>query len=339
MRMKIGDFNVGNKAFIVAEIGNNHNGDFETAKMLVREAARAGADAVKFQTFDPDKIVHKDVAPPAHARGVHKTQRERLASIALDHDEYEALAQLASSVGVVFLSTPFDEDSVEFLDKLVPAFKIASGDVTNIPLLKLVAKKRKPVIISTGMATDDEIQDAVDLFPREDVILLHCIAQYPTPIGEANLKSIPYLHKKFNVLSGYSDHTIGLSACKTAIALDAVLIEKHFTWDKTQPVGDHKLSMDPNDLVELVKDVRQIESLLGSYGNPLQGEKEARRIMRRSLYASRDIKAGEIISDDMCIALRPADGMEPKEIYNIYGKIAVVDIPKDGLLKPEMFAK
>jgi len=335
--MKLGEFEIGKKTFIIAEIGNNHNGDFKTAEKLVHEAVKAGADAVKFQTFNPDLYVDPTLKTIAHVRGASNTQHERLTTLKLEYDEFRALKGLADELGILFLSTPFDKDAVDFLDELVPAFKVASGDLTNIPLLERVASKGKPVILSTGMGDEMEIERALNIFDRENIILLHCVARYPTPVEGANMLSIPYLRDKFRVPVGYSDHSIGLTSCIVAASLGAVVIEKHFTLDKEQPVGDHKISMNPVDLSELVRDVRDIELSLGNYCKPVDAEKEAAKVMRRSLYAGSDILKGSRLSLDMMVALRPGWGIPTIESDSMVGKTATEDIKKDTLLTRQMF--
>lgn len=334
--MKIGNVDITKKTFILAEIGNNHNGDFEIAKHLVHEAANAGADGVKFQTFKADRLVHKDLPVAAQVRGAHKTQYERMKSVELKESHHFELKRLADQLDLVFLSTPFDEDSVDFLDELVPAFKIASGDLTNLPLINRAVSKGKPIILSTGMGSEDEIDRALEVIPKGQVILLHCVARYPTPIEEANLLSIPYLRNKYNIPVGYSDHTIGIDACKIAISLGAVFVEKHFTFDKNQPLGDHKLSMEPDELAQLVYYAPRVKRALGSYGKPVgQQEGKNRKIMRRSLYAKTDISEGAIISKDMLTSLRPASGLSPAIIDEIVGKRAAKFIRKGFLIKKE----
>lgn len=335
--MKLGNFEIGKKVFILAEIGNNHNGNFQIAKELVIKAAKAGANGVKFQTFNPDLYVAKNFKIFSHVKGIHPTQYERLKSIQLSHSQYYELKSLADKHGIIFSSTPFDEDSADFLDEIVPFFKLASGDLTNLSLLKHIATKGKPVVLSTGMGNTSEIRRAINEFPKVSVILLHCVARYPTPIEEANVLSIPYLRDEFSIPVGYSDHTIGLTACKTAVSLGAVLIEKHFTLDKNQSTGDHKFSADPVDLAELVTQVRDVEKALGVYGKPIENQMEAIKRMRRSMYARVDIHAGTTITPDMIVALRPAGGLPPDELDNIVGKIAKVDIKKDTLISKKMF--
>lgn len=336
--MKINNFELGRRTFIIAEIGNNHNGCYDTAKKMVQEAAEAGADAVKFQTFTPELYVHKEQQVVAHAQGVHKTQIERLKSLQLTPEQYWELKGLSDSLNIEFFSTPFDLLSVDFLDDLVNVFKIASGDVTNIPLLKHVASKNKSVILSTGMANEEEIGKAIAFFPKESIALLHCVARYPTPIDAANLLSIDYLRDVFDLPVGYSDHTDDLLASQTAVALSAVIIEKHFTLDKNQELGDHKFSMIPSELKKMVQSIRQIESSLGQYGKVLsEEEKNSAKVMRRSLYAKENINKGVRITSEMLVAIRPPGGLAPGKMDLILGKKANVDIKKDVMLSLEMF--
>lgn len=325
--MKIGNVDLEKKTFVMAEIGNNHNGDFTTAKRLIEAAADAGADGVKFQTFEPELYVHKDLSVVAHAKGVHKTQIERLKSIKMSDEQYEKLSNLAQKLGLVFMSTPFDLKSVDFLDQMVPAFKIASGDLTNIPLLKKIAEKKKKIIISTGMAEENEIEAAVNILGKHNVVLLHCVAIYPTPNHRSNLLSIPYLRKTFGIPIGYSDHTTGIHACQTAVALGAVLIEKHFTLDKKQPLGDHVLSAEPDEMAELVETVKVIRESLGKYGKKISEEElKSRGTMRRGLYAKTNIAKGTRINHDMVVALRPPVGVPVDRIDEVLGKKTVLPI-------------
>ena len=335
--MQVGNFKSKHKTFVVAEIGTNHNGDFQLAKELIRQVAATGADGVKFQTFSADSFIHKDLMVIPHARGIHKTQYERILSLQFNYNQFGELKRLSDELGVIFISTPFDKEAVGFLEDIVPFYKVASGDITNIPLLKHIASKQKPILLSIGAANDEEIEKVLKIFPKENVVLLHCVCNYPTPIEEANLNSIPYLREKFNVQIGYSDHTIGLNACKIAISLGAVIIEKHFTNDKNQPIGDHKISMDFTDLEELLKETRLIETALGVYGKPIDREKNARRLLRRSLYAKVDIDKGTKLTEKMIAFLRPSDGLAPDKLKNIVDKIAKENVKKNTLLSEEMF--
>jgi N,N'-diacetyllegionaminate synthase len=339
LRLQLGDNRIGDRIFVLAEIGNNHNGDFQTAKSLVEEAVDAGADGVKFQTFNPDLYVERNLPTPPHVQGIHKTQYERLKSIQLTRSEYYSLRELADARGIIFSSTPFDIESVDFLNDLVPFFKIASGDLTNIPLMEHVATKDKPVVLSTGMANDSEIQNAVDIFDRDKLILLHCVALYPTPIEQANVLGITYLQEKFGLPVGHSDHMIGIGACKVAASLGAVFLEKHFTLDKDQPIGDHKLSSDPKELAQLVQEVREIELMRGIYGKPVDNQKESSMILRRGLYARESIKKGEPFRSDNVVALRPPVGILAENIDQVLSGVAAVDIKKDASLTLEMIAE
>ena len=335
--MEFNDFIIGKKAFILAEIGNNHNGDFNQARQMVIEAAKAGADGVKLQTFTPEKLVHKDSQVlPAAQSGKHKTQYDRLNDLKLTHGQFIELRNVASKLGVIFLSTPFDEESVDFLEELVPFYKVSSGDLNNTPLLKHIASKRKPVLLSTGMANEEDIHKALNVFNKKHLVLLHCVSRYPTPLEEANLLSIPFMKDKFNVPVGYSDHTIGLTACMIATSLGAVIIEKHFTLDKNNPIGDHRLSMDPTDLKTLVYEVNQIKKSLGTYGKPIASEKEAATMLRRSLYAKINIPRGTTLKTEMIVALRPAHGLPPEELNNLVGMVSNQDIKKDTLITKRM---
>ncbi len=321
--------------FIIAEMCNNHGGDFKTAKLMVERAAEAGVDAVKFQTFVPDEFVHISVRPPVHARGIHKTQIERLKSVALSPDEYYKLKKYADSLGLVFISTPLDSSSVDFLEPLVSVYKVASGDITNLFLLRKIASKKKPVILSAGMADEGEIERALKELEGLDVVVMHCISKYPASFEDLNLLSIPYLKERFSVAVGYSDHTIGIRAVEWAVALGARVVEKHFTLDKAQEIGDHKFSMDFDDCRELVQNIRRIESALGTYG--IKEESSNKYIMRRSLYAKRDIEKGEFLTDENIIPLRPLndDGFPADKVDDLIGKRAKTDIPKSGLITAE----
>jgi sialic acid synthase SpsE len=325
---------------VCAEIGNNHNGDITKAKEMIRRAAEAGAHAVKFQLIHPETLVHPALATAAHAKGLHATQLERLKSICLQDSAIAELYQCAQENNIIFLSTPFDERAVDVLDPFVPVFKVSSGDITHIPLLKHIASKKKPVILSTGMASDNEIKEACSFFRGNEVILLHCVTQYPTPENCAHLMRLRYLQEQFNMPVGYSDHVCGISASLYAAVLGATFIEKHFTLDKTLPRGDHALSADPEDLRKLVAEIGRIESMKGMRDNAISVEEAAnKRVMRRSLHAAKDISSGERIMLDAIAVLRPEDGLSPNELDKLIGKTVCVDIKKGSALKREMFAR
>ena len=336
--MKIGDVDISKRTFVIAEIGNNHNGNFDTAVEMIKKASEAGADAVKLQVFRAEGLVVKSA--PSHLP--HLTGKEsifeRYKSLEFSKKELEKLADLAEKIDLVFFASVFDLESADMIENIVPVYKIASCDINNLPLIRHLVKKGKTIIVSTGMAALDEIRDATKEISKDKLILLHCVSRYPTPIENANIRSIPFLYREFGVPVGYSDHTIGATACKVAVSLGAVLIEKHFTLDKKQPVGDHMLSMDPSDLKELVKAVRDIERSLGVYGKALSEEEQhVAGGMRRSLYAKIKIPKGSVVKAEMVVALRPSGGLLPKELYKLLGKKAKTDIEKDSLLSMDMF--
>jgi sialic acid synthase SpsE len=336
--LKIGDIKIGSRIIIIAEIGGNHNGDFQKAKTMIHEAAVNGADVVKFQTYQASKLVSKSLPPPKHVKGIHKTLLDRLKSLEFSKEQWTELKNIAEKKGLIFLSTPFDEESADFLERFIPAYKIASGDLNNIPLLEHIAKKKKPIILSCGMADEREISMALNVLPKDKTILMHCIAKYPTPLEEANLLTIRYLKNKFSIPVGYSDHTIGISACIAAAAMGAIIIEKHFTLDKDQPVGDHKLSADPDDLGELVKKVREIETMMGVYGKPTVLDEPSRKWLRRSIYTKVDIDPETELTKEMLVMLRPSDGIPPKQLDKVIGRKIKNKVCKGTLLTYDMLS-
>ncbi|MFC1590157.1 N-acetylneuraminate synthase family protein [Candidatus Omnitrophota bacterium] len=332
--MKIENFEIGRNTFIIAEIGGNHNGDLDTAKELIKLAKASGADAVKFQTFDAAKYI--DAATPAMAlvRKFHKTQQERYKSLQFTPDQWELLVRYCRELGIIFFSTPADSESADLLDRYVSVFKIQSGDATNIPLIRHVAKKGKPVIMSTGMVTEAELKAAVGEIPKERLILLHCVSIYPTPPDRVSLLSIPYLQKAFGVPVGYSDHTEDSMACLSAVALGAVVIERHFTNDKTQPIGDHKFSADPEGFKGMVEQIRRIEKMRGGFETRLSdAELKMRSIMWRGLSIKEDIPAGTVLTEDLLIPLRPWKGIQASRIDSIIGRKTKKDLKKGDFLE------
>jgi N-acetylneuraminate synthase/N,N'-diacetyllegionaminate synthase len=329
--MNIGTFDLERRIFVIAEIGANHEGSLDEAKRLIEAAARCGADAVKFQTYRAEKIV-----------AVTETQRRaHFKRLELSEQEFAALAQEAGNHGVVFLSTPFDRESADFLDGLMPAFKVASGDLTATPLLEHIAAKGKPILLSTGMADIEEILEAVRTIERANpggvkapMVLLHCVSSYPTPDEQANLMAIPYLQDQTGRSVGYSDHTLGIEACLAAVALGARVIEKHFTFDKGRTTfRDHQLSADPADLSRLVNGIRRVEAMLGEPGKrPGAAESQNRLAMRRSLAAARPIAKGERITREMLTVLRPGTGLAPSHMDEIVGLRAMRDLAAGELL-------
>jgi N,N'-diacetyllegionaminate synthase len=327
----IGD---GFPCFIIAEAGVNHNGKFALAKKLIDAAAEAGADAVKFQTFRADELVTAG-APKAkyqqETTGNDEDQYRMLQKLELKPDDFKKLSAYAVKRGIIFLSTPFDEASVDLLDSLeVPAYKIPSGEITNFPLLEYIGRKKKPVILSTGMSVMPEIKDAVSCLQKagaKDTILLHCISSYPAPPEDANLRVMAALKRRFKLPIGLSDHTTGIYIPLAAAALGACVIEKHFTLDKTLPGPDHRASLEPAELREMVTAIRTVEKALGDGKRRLTaGEKALKKVARRSLVARVAIPAGTVIKKDMIAIKRPGTGLSPRYLSDIIGKKAVKNI-------------
>jgi N,N'-diacetyllegionaminate synthase len=319
--MRIGDFDTSERVFIIAEVGNNHEGDFSLATQLIHAAARSGADAVKFQTIAPEQLVSA-------------TEEARVAQLnrfAFTDTQFAQLAREARAAGVLFLSTPFYLDAVSMLDPHVPAFKIASGDNNFFALHDAIARTGKPVILSTGFADLSTIQDAVTRIAatwdsagtRSELALLHCVSSYPVPPAEANLRAIATLSASFpDATIGYSDHTIGIDAAVASVALGACIIEKHFTIDKQySDFHDHQLSADPDDLAALVTRVRAIEEMLGDGWKEVQAGEAANAIHgRRSIAAARALAPGHVITAEDLTWVRPGSGLPPGDESRIIGK-------------------
>ena len=319
--MKLGQYKIGKETFIIAEIGSNHNGNYNTAKKLVNEAISCNVDAVKFQVYNTDKKIIKTLPALPHVRKLYKTQYERFKSLELKKWQYFELAGIARKAGLEFFASVCDSDSIEMIKEIVNFYKIPSGEITNIPLLRAVRKENKPVIVSVGASNTAEINMVLRQIPRRNLVLLHCVASYPTPYEQANLKTIPYLIKKYKIPIGYSDHTIGSSACLAAVALGAVVIEKHFTLDKNQPFGDHRLSAEPDEMRGLVKEIRTLENMLGREGKIIAtSEENMRRVWRRGLYSDVKIEKHAILNQNMIIPLRPLKGIPAERIDSVIGR-------------------
>ncbi len=314
--------------FVIAEAGVNHNGDLELARRLVDVAAEAGADAVKFQTFRADRLVSPTAPKAAYQRqttDAGESQLDMLRRLELSPAAHRELNDYCRQRGLIFLSTPFDEESADLLDELdVLAFKIGSGEVTNHPFLEYVARKGKPIILSTGMSYLSEVDEAVRVLRDagcEQLILLHCVSSYPAAPADANLKAIQTLAAAFGVPVGYSDHTPGIEVALAAVALGACVIEKHFTLDRNLPGPDHRASLEPPELRALISGVRTVERALGDgIKRPVPAEADTRAVARRSLAARVDIPAGVIVEAGMLTALRPADGIPPGLIRRVIGR-------------------
>ncbi len=321
--MKIDHFDLDERILIVAEIGNNHEGDFALAQDLIGLAAEAGAHAVKFQTFTTDQFISP-----------HDAERFlRLKSSELSPDQFEQLAAIAADAGVLFLSTPLDLPSAAVLRPLVSAFKIASGDNTFVPLLQAVAETGKPIILSSGLATIDELRASVTTVKRiwaanaidQQLAILHCVSSYPVPPQEANLGAIQQLREVFRCTVGYSDHTIGIEAAALSVALGARIVEKHFTIDNNySDFRDHQLSADPTQFHELVQRIECFTTLIGKgEKTPQASEQAGRESMRRSIAARRDLPAGTVIIADDLIWVRPAGGIEPGNENLVLGRTLI----------------
>jgi N-acetylneuraminate synthase/N,N'-diacetyllegionaminate synthase len=324
---------------IIAEAGVNHNGDLAMAKELIASAAKAGADIVKFQTFKADSLVSK-AAKKASYQSVNvndedDSQYNMLKKLEIPAEWYPALIDCAQEHHISFLSTGFDESSVDFLENWNPTlYKIPSGEITNKPYLQHIARKGKPVILSTGMATIDEVIQAVNVItdeglPRDNITVLHCNTEYPTPFEDVNLLAMLHIKQKLGLRIGYSDHTLGIEVPIAAVALGAEVIEKHFTLDRNLDGPDHIASLDVNSLQEMVKAIRNIERAIAGSGLKLPSISEQKNIpiVRKSLHSRKELHTGHVIQPSDLIALRPGDGISPMSIDNIVGKKLTRDIP------------
>ena len=326
---------------VIAEAGVNHNGDFNLAKKLVDIAVDSGADIVKFQTFDVDSITSKYAEMAQYQKrniGQTKSQKEMLSELTLTKEEFIRLSEYCKKVNIKFLSTPFDIPSVCFLSELgCDLWKIPSGEITNYPFLVKIAKTHKDVILSTGMSTLEEVEAAIKVLSSEGspkISLLHCTTQYPAPYESVNLNAMVTLKNKFGFDVGYSDHTEGTSVAVAAVAMGAVIIEKHFTIDRNMQGPDHKASLEPNELKKMIEEIRNVELALGSgEKKPTDTEKENITIARKSIVAKRDIKKGEYYTEENITTKRPGNGINPMLWKNVIGKKAIRDFEEDELIE------
>ena len=334
----------GYSCFIIAEAGVNHNGDVGLARRLVDVAVEAGADAVKFQTFKADRLVTPD-APKAdyqlHAMGGGGSQLEMLRQLELSPEAHRELFSYCRQRDILFMSTPFDEESTDLLEHLgVPIYKIPSGEITNLPFLAYVASKGKPMIISTGMSNLDEVKAAVRTIGEAgntSVVLLHCVSAYPANPIDANLRAMHTMEKEFDVPVGYSDHTPGIEVALAAAALGACVIEKHFTFDRSLPGPDQGASLDPKELSALVQGVRVVEKALGhARKEPAACEANMAAVVRKSLVAARDIPRGTVLTDELIAIKRPGTGLPPMLRSQLVGRIAKMDIRAGTVLTWEL---
>jgi N-acetylneuraminate synthase len=334
------------RVLIIAEAGVNHNGDINLAKKLIDAAADAGVDYVKFQTFKTEKLVSKSAQKASYQsenlKSDDNSQFSMLKKLELSPENHFELIEYAKQKGVNFLSTAFDLDSLAFLDSLnLNLFKVPSGEITNKPYLQAIAKTKKPVIISTGMANMQEIEDSISVFEEAgylkiDITVLHCNTQYPTPFEDVNLMAMKSIGDAFGVKIGYSDHTNGIEVPTAAVALGATVIEKHFTLDKTMEGPDHKASLDPKELKEMVSAIRNIEIALGNgEKKPSPSESKNLEAARKSIHLAVSLKKGEVLKYEHLIMKRPGNGISPMDFESVLGKKVNIDLEEDTQLKPE----
>jgi N-acetylneuraminate synthase/N,N'-diacetyllegionaminate synthase len=330
--------------FIIAEAGVNHNGDIEIAKRLIDGAVEAGADAIKFQTFNADLLVTPDAEKAQYQKKgtpALESQYQMIKRLELSPHTFKKLSDYANMRKIIFFSSPFDMKSVDILERIeVPLYKIPSGEITNLPLLTYIAKKGKPIILSTGMATFEEIDEAINIIKNEgveDIILLYCVTSYPAKMESLDLNVISSLRNRYHLPVGFSDHTTGIVAAIAARTLNACVIEKHFTLDRKMSGPDHKASIDPKGLKKLVMAIREIESALGNGMKKIsKEEREIKAITRKSLVAAIDISAGTIITEIMIDLKRPGTGLAPKYKDKIIGKKSNRSIKKNELFDWDM---
>jgi N-acetylneuraminate synthase len=322
-----------NEPYIIAELSANHNGDIQRAFDSILAAKEAGADAVKIQTYTADTITIDCDSEDFQIKGglwdgynLYDLYKEAQTP----YEWHKPLFDYAKEIGITIFSTPFDETAVDLLEGLnAPAYKIASFEMTDLPLVKYVAQTGKPMIISTGMANLEEIEEVVQVAKEngcQDLILLHCISSYPAPVEQSNLRTIPDLAERFNILSGLSDHTMGTIVATTSVALGACLIEKHFTLSRADKGPDSEFSLEPNEIKQLCQDTKTAWQSLGEAGYERKSAEESNAKFRRSIYAIKDIKKGEQLTDKNVKRIRPGFGLEPKYWGEVLGKSAKCDI-------------
>jgi len=330
------------RTFIIAEAGVNHNGKFELAKKMIDIAKEAGVDAIKFQTFKADRIASK-FAPKApyqsRTTAASESQLQMLRKLELNMNEYKYLMDYCKKKEIIFISSPFDMESIELLDSLgMEIFKIPSGEITNFPYLRKIGNLKKKVIMSTGMADLGEVEDALDILinsgtKREDITVLHCNTEYPTPYEDVNLRAMLTIKEAFKVEVGYSDHTLGIEVPIAAVAMGATVIEKHFTLDRNLPGPDHKVSLEPKELKAMAEAIRNTEKALGNgVKKPSDSEEKNISVARKSIVAKRDIKKGEIFTEENLTVKRPGTGITPMRWNEILGRKALREFEKDEVI-------
>lgn len=332
------------KVLIIAEAGVNHNGSLEIAKRLVDEASSAGVDIIKFQTFKAEKLVSKSAKQADYQKKNigkrEESQYAMLKKLELSNEQHEELIAYCNLKNIRFFSTAFDMDSIDYLHSLkLGLWKIPSGEITNYPYLKKIASYKEPVILSTGMCELTDIENAINVLvtngvSKDTITVLHCNTEYPTPMEDVNLKAMLEIKEKFGVKIGYSDHTEGIEVPIAAVALGATVIEKHFTLDKNMEGPDHKASLEPSELKAMVKSIRNIEQALGTGHKTIsESERKNIEIARKSIVAAKDIKEGEIFTEENLTIKRPGNGISPMEWENIIGKVAKCDFQEEELIE------
>jgi N-acetylneuraminate synthase len=335
------------KLLIIAEAGVNHNGSLDLARQLIKVAAEAGADVVKFQTFKTEKLASKAAKQAEYQSknigGSDDLQFGMLKRLELTKAMHQELIGICKEENIQFLSTGFDEESIDYLDQIgLPLFKIPSGEITNKPYLQHIASKGKPVIMSTGMANYNEIGAALDVLmqgglKKEKITVLHCNTEYPTPMKDVNLRAMLSIREAFGVEVGYSDHTLGIEVPIAAVALGATVIEKHFTLDRNLSGPDHRASLEPNELKDMVRAIRNIELALSGSGKkePSESEKPNIAVARKSIHIGETIEAGAILNRHHIMMKRPGTGISPMDIEKVLGKRTLRKLEEDSLLKWE----
>ena len=329
------------KVYIIAEAGVNHNGSLDIAKKLVDEAKKSGADCIKFQTFIAENIISKNAKQAKYQTkniGKEQSQLEMIKKLELSFEDFKQLNNYCIEKNIDFLSTAFDLESIDFLESLgMNTWKIPSGEITNLPYLIKIAKLKKKVILSTGMSTMKEIEDAVNIFKKygtTDITILHCTTQYPTLFEDVNLNAMLSIKEKFGYDVGYSDHTKGIEVPIAAVALGATVIEKHFTLDNNMIGPDHKASLQPDELKKMVESIRNIELSLGDGRKVVaSSEKENMSIARKSIVAKKSIRKGQLLSEENITVKRPGDGISPMKWFDILGTVAIRDFEEDELIQ------
>lgn len=331
------------KTLIIAEAGVNHNGSLELAKQLVDKAIEAKVDYVKFQVGVPELVVSKYADKADYQKettGNDDTQLDMIRKISLTFDQHRELKEYCDCVGANYLCTPFDLPSIDFLNSIgMDLWKIPSGEITNYPYLKKIAQLGGKIILSTGMSELDEIKDAIDILTQngtsiDNISLLHCNTEYPTPMCDVNLKAMNALRETFGVEVGYSDHTQGIEVPIAAVAMGATIIEKHFTLDKAMEGPDHKASLDPMELNAMVRSIRNIEQALGVDRKIVSvSERKNKDIARKSIVALREIKQGDVFSEDNITVKRPGNGISPMQWESVLGMVAIRNFQEDELIE------